>query len=225
MKGNILVLVFLSCFLCTCQSTAEEKTPSTEQSEQQSNTATQNTKVQNGKSGTKAINTELSNIYWKGYKILGEHAGNIKLKKGNIIFEQGLIKKGSFVVDMTSIEVSDTGNGHPPLKDGKEADREELAVHLMSEDFFNTNQFPEASFVILDAQHRNGYYQIKGQMSINGVSKTETLEAIMTENVVKAQISIDRTAYGIQYDSNQFFDNLGDRAIKDQFDLQIKIVL
>jgi hypothetical protein len=45
----------------------------------------------------------------------------------------------------------------------------------------------------------------------------------MKENQATTSLSIDRTKYGIRYGSRTFFDNLGDLAIDDYFNLKIKI--
>ena len=39
-----------------------------------------------------------------------------------------------------------------------------------------------------------------------------------------AEFKIDRTKYGIKYGSGSFFDNLGDKAISNDFTMKIHIV-
>ena len=39
------------------------------------------------------------------------------------------------------------------------------------------------------------------------------------------KITIDRTIFGVQYGSKSFFDNLGDQAIKNEFDLNFVLML
>ena len=43
------------------------------------------------------------------------------------------------------------------------------------------------------------------------------------ENSAKAEVKIDRSKYNVRYGSNSFFDNLGNKAIYDEFDLAITL--
>jgi hypothetical protein len=39
-----------------------------------------------------------------------------------------------------------------------------------------------------------------------------------------AKITLDRSEYDIRYGSGSFFENLGDKTIYDEFDLEINLV-
>ena len=41
------------------------------------------------------------------------------------------------------------------------------------------------------------------------------------ESHAKAKLTIDRTLYNIKYGSASFFDNLKDRAISNEFDIEV----
>ena len=56
---------------------------------------------------TKKINVSKSTINWVGKKVTGEHSGTINFKEGNLVFNKGLVKAGTFTVDMTSINTTD----------------------------------------------------------------------------------------------------------------------
>jgi hypothetical protein len=43
----------------------------------------------------------------------------------------------------------------------------------------------------------------------------------ISSSQAKATVVIDRTKYGIKYGSGDFFDDLGDRAILNDFDLDV----
>ena len=42
-------------------------------------------------------------------------------------------------------------------------------------------------------------------------------------NTATANLVVDRTKYDIKYGSGSFFDNLGDKAISDNFDLTVSL--
>ena len=43
--------------------------------------------------------------------------------------------------------------------------------------------------------------------------------------VAVAKITIDRSDFDVRYGSGSFFDNLGDKTIYDEFDLEVKLVV
>ncbi|MGB0261158.1 MAG: YceI family protein, partial [Flavobacteriaceae bacterium] len=65
-------------------------------------------------------------VNWTGYKVTGQHSGTLALKSGSINIQDGQLVGGEFVVDMTSLTVTD-------LKGKGKAN---LEGHLKSDDFF-----------------------------------------------------------------------------------------
>lgn len=104
-------------------------------------------------------------------------------------------------------------------------DRDDLSDHLKNEDFFAVNSYPEASLVIKSSQNRDKLYHITGDITIKGITKEVTFDARLKDNVFESNISINRTDFGIKYGSGSFFDNLGDRVIKDHFDLIVTLYM
>ncbi len=168
------------------------------------------------------VDTEKSVISWKGYKVTGEHAGVLKVKNGNLDFEKGILKGGSFEIDMASITVTD-------LKAGQ--GKEKLEGHLKSADFFGVEKFPTAKFEITKVVSRGttGSYKIIGNVTIKETTKEIRFNVKISETggikMAKADITIDRSEFNVQYGSGSFIDNLGDKTIYDEFDLSINLVL
>ena len=167
------------------------------------------------------VDLEKSVVTWKGKKVTGKHHGTIKLKEANMKMENGVLKGGTFVIDMQSLENSDlSGN----MK-GK------LEGHLKSPDFFNVEEFPTATLNITNVVSRGmpGEFKIAGDLTIKGITKPVKFNAQIGETegmmVAKADITIDRSEYDVRYGSGSFFDNLGDKTIYDEFDLNVKLVL
>lgn len=162
---------------------------------------------------------EESELKWVGRKVTGEHYGTIKIKSGNLDVQNGELRGGNFVIDMASL-VSD---------DLKGENKGKLEGHLKSDDFFGVEKYPDAKFVITKAKKRNAnQYDITGDLTIKG--KTNSLsfpaEIVVTNDKVyaTANITVDRSKYDVRYGSGSFFDNLGDKTIYDNFDLQVKLV-
>lgn len=165
------------------------------------------------------VNTNASNIIWKGYKVTGEHSGNVKLKNGSLDLTDGKLTGGSFEVDMTSITCTDM--------QGEYGDK--LVGHLKSEDFFGVDKYPTAKFVITKAipTDTKGNYKIVGNLTIKWTTKEVKFNAFVSEKdgIVNAsgKLSIDRSDYEVKYGSGSFFDGLGDKTIYDNFDLQLSL--
>lgn len=168
-----------------------------------------------------AVDTEKSLIVWKGYKVTGSHTGTIRVKSGSLDMQDGMLKGGSFSIDMNSIACTDlTGGG---------ADK--LVGHLKSDDFFGVQKYPTATFTITSVVSRGtpGDYKIIGNMKIKETTKSIRFNANIKEEggvkVATADIVLDRSEYDVRFGSGSFFDSLGDKTIYDEFDLQIKLVL
>lgn len=168
----------------------------------------------------KTVNTQLSTVEWKAYKVTGSHTGNVKLKSGSLQFQDDRLTGGSFVVDMTTITCTDMQGGM--------ADK--LVGHLKSPDFFDAAGHPEATFVITSVISRGtpGSYKVTGNMTIKESTKPVRFNVQLGEENGKttatADIKLDRTDYDVRYGSGSFFEGLGDKTIYDEFDLQVKLV-
>ena len=168
------------------------------------------------------VDTEASVLHWTGYKVLGNHTGDLSLEGGKISFDKdGNLTGGNFTINMASLTVTD-------LEGGK---AEKLAGHLHSADFFNSAEFPTASLLIkkVISRGKTGEYKIIADLTIKGITKEIKFNAITsTENkqtVLKADITIDRSDFDIRYGSGSFFDSLGDNTIYDEFDVSVELVV
>tara|TARA_R110002167_G_scaffold19074_1_gene70863 strand:+ start:1908 stop:2489 length:582 start_codon:yes stop_codon:yes gene_type:complete len=165
----------------------------------------------------KQVKVSESTVTWKGYKVTGEHNGSIKLKSGFLEMKGKKLIGGEFVVDMTTLSNNDLAAGQ-----GKE----KLEGHLKSADFFGVDANPTSKLVFSSVKPMNeNSYTVTGDLTIKGISKPVTLVVSMFENKATATIKVDRTKYDIKYGSGSFFDDLGDKAIYDEFDLVVDLAL
>lgn len=163
------------------------------------------------------VNTETSTIEWIGKKITGQHSGTIALQSGELDMKDGTLAGGSFVIDMTSMAVTDLSGGGA----------EKLKGHLMSDDFFGTATHPTATLMITDVNKAGlkGELMVTGDLTIKGVTEVINFPVVMEGETATADLLVDRTKYGIKYGSGSFFDNLGDKAIDNDFSLKVKLDL
>ena len=164
---------------------------------------------------TKKINLKKSVITWTGKKVTGEHSGTINYKEGTLLFEKKRLIGGTFIADMTTLTNTD--------QTGK--DKAKLEGHLKSADFFNTEEYKTAKLVFKTIKaKKTDLYAITADLTIKGKTNPVKFDLLFKARTATSSFSIDRTKYGIQYGSGSFFDDLGDRTIYDEFDLNVKIV-
>lgn len=165
------------------------------------------------------VKTEESKFGWVGRKVVGEHYGTVDIKSGNVFVKDGEIEAGSVTMDMTTIVCEDS---------------KAVEGHLKKSDFFEIDKYSEASFEVSSiekkdkADEEGRTHMVTGNLTIKGITKTISFPAMIEitgEKVMaKAKFDIDRTLWGIQFRSGQFFENLGDSMIDDNFTVEFDVI-
>lgn len=171
--------------------------------------------------GKYVVNASQSNLIWKAEKVTGKHDGAVKISNGEVNINAGKLVSGSFVIDMTSMVVSDIKDAN---MNGK------LLGHLRSDDFFSVEKYKTSTFVVtgVTAGSQAGSYNVKGNLTIKGITKPIEFPAgiVVDGNTMKATatITVDRTQFDIRYGSKSFFEGIGDKAIYDDFIMELQMV-
>lgn len=182
-------------------------------------------KVEAGEAGSEAtaaatsetymINSDSTQLMWKGSKAAGDHVGTIAVTEGELSVENNAITAGKFVIDMNSIDETE------PMSEEMET---KLVGHLKSPDFFNVDSFPTADFVVTGFANNT----LTGNLTILGTSKEISFPVNYTVEgntlTADANFTIDRTQWGIQYGSGDFFDLAADRIISNNIEFTVKLV-
>lgn len=162
---------------------------------------------------TKEVNTETSVVKWTGYKVTGQHEGTIMIKKGSLTFEDNVLVGGKFIIDMSTINTTDLEGDYKKKLDG----------HLKDDDFFGVEKHKTASLVFTSLKQNGAYYIVNADLTIKGITNKVKFKMQVSENSATADLKIDRTKFDIKYGSASFFDDLKDRAIYDEFDLNVNL--
>ena len=92
------------------------------------------------KDGKYIVDYKGSVVSWRGENLTGGgHDGTVAISSGNVVVMRNSIASGKFKInmnDMTCTDIKDPGTNS------------KLINHLKAEDFFNTAQYPDASFEI-----------------------------------------------------------------------------
>jgi polyisoprenoid-binding protein YceI len=155
-----------------------------------------------------------SNIGWMGKKVTGVHNGTIAVKEGELILNEDGLTAGKIIVDMASIKIQDVTDP---------ATNAQFAGHLASDDFFSAEKYPEAILEIISVSGRS----IEGRLTIKGISHPIRFDADVTVNrdtlMATGRLVVDRTKYGMKFRSGNFFKDLGENLIYNEFELNISV--
>ncbi len=170
--------------------------------------------------GSYNIIREKSELKWTGKELTSKtHTGILFLKEGRINIDSNGMIEGKVVIDMTSINVTDL--------QGEWKDK--LEGHLKSPDFFGVDNFPTAfiTFQSTIKPNKENKINLDGELTIKDITHplSFTVDLMHTEPFLKAQaiLSFDRSKYDVRFRSGKFFENLGDKLILD--DINIDIIL
>lgn len=217
MKKSILkvsILSMIAVFVFSCKEDKENNSETTE--------------AQDKLEATSEVTTYMadvngSQIEWEGEKLTGVHTGYLNLVKGYIsLNESNEIEAGEFVIDMSSITVTD-------LEGDEKAN---LEAHLKGTvegkegDFFNITKYPTGNFVVTGMVVADGKTWMQGNLTLLETTKNVKFPVNLSLDGDKMilqseEFAIDRTEWGIKYGSKSFFPNIGDKAIYDDIKLTV----
>lgn len=172
------------------------------------------------------LKKEKSSIRWVGSHSFGfgKHDGTVDLKSGELTMKQGKITGGKFTLDMNTI-VNTDGDYNKGLVD-----------HLKDEDFFNVAKHPTAELFITKVHYYdpnntpgnpNVYFKVNADLVIKGVSQPIEFEAKTNDQhaEINTKFKIDRTLWGIKYQSKGIAGVLKDNIISDAIEFNISLKL
>jgi polyisoprenoid-binding protein YceI len=156
-------------------------------------------------------------VNWKGMAVMGGngHQGYIKPLKGTLALDaNGTIAGGYFELDMNTITLTD--------KKDTSSDNG-LVSHLKDPDFFDVKKFPRGTFQLTQAiktPSDSSSYYITGQLTLRAITQEIHFPAKIVRNgediVATASLTIDRTKWGITYQSGSVFGIVKDELLEDK---------
>ena len=173
------------------------------------------------KSGNYSIMPKSSTVEWIGKELSTKiHTGTLNINSGSIDIDVDNRISGKIEIDMGSLIVTDLEGR------GKEA----LEGHLKSDDFFATNKFPKSTLIF----QSNGIFKqtnqlfFQGDLIIKGISHGIEFYATLLENSnylkANAKMIFDRSKYNVRFRSGTFFDDLGDKLILNDINVDVSLV-
>jgi polyisoprenoid-binding protein YceI len=161
----------------------------------------------------KIVSTQ-SNIDWVGRKVTGAHNGTIAVKEGELMLHDGKLTGGKIIVDIASIKIQDITDP---------ATNAQFAGHLASDDFFSSEKYPEAFLEITEVSGN----RVEGNLTVKGITHLVAFNVTVNVNndilIATGKLVIDRTKYDMKFRSGNFFKDLGDTLIYNDFELSVNI--
>ena len=156
------------------------------------------------------LDVAASQLQWTGYAEAGGYSqsGTLRFKSGSLSMTNEKITDFKITVAMTTLT----------------HENKELEGHLKQSDFFFVSKYPIAQMIFIQ-KNKNTFIV---EISIRG--KSEKIEIpldfqkIKEGYVLKGTIRLDRTKFDIKYNSSSYFQDLGNYAIKNDFDLEYELI-
>lgn len=159
----------------------------------------------------KDIDLTLSTAKWVG----NGYYGTIKLKKGELRFNEALFKEGKLTLDMTSITVDNPEIGQK---------KEPLEQYLKSNDYWDTKNHGTLQMVITDVvKTDNTTYTATGTMTIKGIAYTIPLSLNFRVRNAITVLKMDLTNIGINPKPGSIYARNENQPISTRFSLIISV--
>ena len=171
--------------------------------------------------GAYSVVIDETELLWIGKELSTKiHTGTLNLSNGLIQVDNDKTIAGNVTINMSTINVTDLQGRAKEMLEG----------HLRSADFFEVENFPEAtlSFKSKSFNKLKNQINFEGELIIKDISNPIIFNATLLESSpylkAKAILSFDRSKYDVRFRSGSFFENLGDKLILDDIDVNITLV-
>ena len=171
--------------------------------------------------GLYSVVIDETELLWIGKELSTKiHTGTLNLSNGLIQVDNDKTITGNVTINMSTINVTDLQGRAKEMLEG----------HLRSADFFEVENFPEAtlSFKSKSFNKLKNQINFEGELIIKDISNPIIFNATLLESSpylkAKAILSFDRSKYDVRFRSGSFFENLGDKLILDDIDVNITLV-
>ena len=207
MMKNILLIVLLFVVGCGTKKDTEISSTTLEQISPEQ--------------GIYSVHIDKSELSWIGKELSTKiHTGSLNISNGIIQVGDDNSVSGNIKINMSTINVTDLQG----------RSKEMLEKHLRSADFFEVENYPEAQINFKSKSFNKLVNQIsfEGDLTIKDITNPISFNATLIESSpylkANAILSFDRSKYNVRFRSGSFFENLGDKLIFDNIDINIKLV-
>lgn len=157
------------------------------------------------------LDSAASTLQWTGYAEVGDYS-----QSGTLRFKSGTLSVAKEKITDFTIRVAMNSLTH---------ENKELENHLKQSDFFFVSKYPIAEMTFIKHDNNNTFI---AEISIRGTSEKIAIPLDLQKTKegykLKGSIRLDRTKFDIKYNSSSYFQDLGNYAIKNDFDLEYELI-
>lgn len=157
--------------------------------------------------GKKYVATTDSKIGFVGSKVTGSHSGGFETFTAAIHIENG-----EPVPNGTNVEID---------MDSTWSDSDRLTGHLKNADFFDVPTFPTSNFVTTDIKKGAAGYDVTGNLTLHGVTKSISFPADI--QISEDQVKVSAEFFIKRFDFDIKFPGKTDDLIRDEVVLNLDI--
>jgi polyisoprenoid-binding protein YceI len=157
------------------------------------------------------LDNKKSEINWTGKAAFNSYSltGTLASEEGNIVIKDNQIETLEVVIDMKSLN----------------HENKRLKSHLRGKDFFEVKKYTKATFTLdKSTDVKDGHAELSGTLKIKNSAHSEKIKAVVMIQDDKVLLTfnteIDRTKYGVKFNSPTFFKKMKENAIADAFKLE-----
>ncbi len=168
------------------------------------------------------IDTKKSSLAWEGAEgllnIVKTHNGLLSISTGNLQIKNDSLIGGSFTIPLKTLTVLDIPKEKPG--NGK------LVKHLLGDDFFDADKFPNATFAITNVKTLSKDSSlITGNLTLKVIAKSISFKAkvTLTDSTLHAnapKFYFNRKDWGMSYGTEK---SLGDEIIRPEIGITINL--
>lgn len=141
---------------------------------------------------TWSVDITTSQIIWVGTKVTGAHSGPLVIKSGDLMVQNGEVKGGKFVFDMTRIAATGPAGSN-------EAMNAKLTDHLRSSDFFDVTNFPEATFEITSVTPFSGTAEPEVESDASKLQDVDKYRVAAPTHTVSGNLTLKNITKNIEF--------------------------
>jgi len=177
--------------------------------------------------GRRELDRVRCRVTWTGRNLLNSHEGEVAVAGGHVDCDAGGLQGGRIVLDLRRLTCADLAGSD--LHDV-------LIAHLESDDFFDTERWPTATYTVKSGRWLDGAapgapnLAVAGELTLRG--QTHPLDCVLAagsapDGTVGAQgaLAFDRTRWGVNYGSGRLYRRLAGHLVNDTVELGLRLVL
>ena len=156
-----------------------------------------------------------SMVNWRG-EVAGVygHEGIINLQKGEVMVSDSQLIGGMFIIDMLTIQPTDSASYNEENK------MEDLVGHLAQDDFFASDRFPTATFVIKSVNGNT----ITGDLTVRDKTNEETINIESMEMTDTGMNMVGTLVFDRQKYDVKWVHYMKDMVLSDDIAIKFNVV-